>query len=68
MSEAPTSWSAASAGAAQSRAISLDERIALNDEISALAWAGVPFERGLAGDLPGRLGDITDGLAKRLGR
>jgi general secretion pathway protein F len=49
--------------------VSLDDLIALNDEIVALIRAGVPLERGLvglSGDLPGRLQRITATLAKRL--
>jgi len=50
-------------------AVSLDDLIALNDEIVALIRAGVPLERGLvglSGDLPGRLRRITAALASRL--
>src|SRR3954470_23074472 len=57
--------------AAKQRPISLDQLIALNDEIAALARAGIPLERGLlqAGtDLPGRLGAIARVLGARLGR
>jgi general secretion pathway protein F len=49
----------------------LDQLIALNDEIAALARAGVPLERGLAqlgGDMPGRLGQFTTLLASRMER
>lgn len=45
--------------------------IALNDEIAALARAGLPLERGLigvGGDLPGRLGAIARGLGGRMER
>lgn len=51
--------------------ISLDELIALNDEITSLVRAGVPLERGLrslGGDLPGRLGWLTRDLGERLER
>ncbi|MBN2475801.1 MAG: type II secretion system F family protein [Pirellulales bacterium] len=54
-----------------SGAITLDELIALNDEIAALVRAGVPLEPALAelgGDLPGRLGRIVAGLAERTNR
>lgn len=50
-------------------AITLDELIALNDEIVALVRAGVPLERGLltaAGDLRGRLRSITQALGDRM--
>jgi len=51
--------------------ITIEQLIALNDEIAALVHAGIPLERGLrvAGrDLRGRLGRITTALATRLGR
>jgi len=50
-------------------AITLDQLVALNDEIAALARAGVPLEKGLihvGGDIPGRLGNITTQLGQRL--
>ncbi|MDB5351527.1 MAG: type secretory pathway, component PulF [Planctomycetota bacterium] len=49
----------------------IDDLIALNDEIAALARAGMPLERGLmgvGGDLPGRLGKIATELGKRMER
>ena len=49
-------------------AITLDELIALNDEIVALVRAGVPLESALAElgtDMPGRLGRIATELAQR---
>lgn len=52
-------------------AISLDELIALNDEIAALVRAGVPLDRGLwrlGGDLGGRLGRLAARLGEGLGR
>jgi general secretion pathway protein F len=52
-------------------AITVDQLVALNDEIRALARAGVPLERGLralGGDLPGRLGRLAESLAQRLER
>lgn len=55
----------------QPGAITLDQLIALNDEIAALARAGVPLESALAelgGDLPGRLGKTAAMLAERAGR
>ncbi|MCH5374973.1 MAG: type II secretion system F family protein, partial [Planctomycetes bacterium] len=51
------------------RQISLDQLTALNDEMAALARAGVPLEIGLSGlarDLPGRLGELADRLRRRL--
>ena len=50
--------------------ITLDQFIALNDELAALVRAGVPLERGLieAGrDLQGRLGAISTELGHRMG-
>jgi type II secretory pathway component PulF len=52
-----------------SRTISLDDLIALNDEIIALTRAGVPLDRGLqmlGGELPGRFGGAARGLGERL--
>lgn len=52
-------------------AITLEQLIALNDEIAALVRAGVPLESGLGhlgADLPGRLGRITSTLAERMQR
>jgi len=52
-------------------AITLDQLIALNDEIAALVRVGVPLEQGLGllgGDLPGRLGKIASSLAAELQR
>ncbi len=52
-------------------AISIDELIALNDEIAALVRAGVPLDRGLRGlgaDLPGRLGRFAGQLAEQISR
>jgi general secretion pathway protein F len=51
--------------------MTLDDLIALNDEIAALVRAGVPLETGLAelgGDLPGRLGQFANALAQRTAR
>ena len=51
--------------------ISLDELIAINDEIAALSRAGVPLEPALAamaGDMPGRLGKMASVLAERCSR
>ncbi len=52
-------------------AISLDELIALNDEIVALVRVGVPLDVGLrhlGGELPGRLGKLSQTLAASLQR
>jgi len=52
-------------------AITIEQLIALNDEIAALARAGLPLERNLGaigGDLPGRLGAITRALGARMAR
>jgi general secretion pathway protein F len=49
--------------------ITLDQLVALNDEMAALARAGVPLDKGLlhiGSDLPGRLGQITRGIGQRL--
>jgi type II secretory pathway component PulF len=49
--------------------LTLDQLIALNDEIAALTRTGLPLERGLmsiGGDLPGRLGKISRRLADDL--
>ena len=54
-----------------SPAISLDQLIALTDEIAALVRAGVPLEQGLVhlgGDMPGRLGTIAETIATELQR
>ncbi len=51
--------------------ITLDQLIALNDEIIALVRAGVPLERGLwelGEEMPGRLGRIAQTLAERMQR
>ncbi len=51
--------------------LSLDQWIALNDEITALVRAGLPLERGLAsvaGDNRGRMGAMAQALAGRLDR
>jgi general secretion pathway protein F len=49
--------------------VTLDQLIALNDEIAALARAGVPLDEGLlhlGRDLPGRLGKLSRRLGERL--
>jgi len=51
--------------------ITLDELIALNDEIAALVHGGVPLGFGLSrlgADMPGRLGEIAGTLAERVDR
>ena len=51
--------------------MTLDDLIALNDEIAALVRAGVPLEAGLTllgDDLPGRLGKFATLLAQRTAR
>ena len=51
------------------RSVSLSDFVALNDEIAALARAGVPLGKGLAdlgGDLPGRLGRLATDVGRRL--
>ncbi len=51
--------------------ITLDQLLALNDEIAALVRAGVPLERGLqvtGRDLRGRLGRLAAALGQRLSR
>ena len=50
--------------------VTLDQFIALNDELAALVRAGVPLERGLieAGrDLQGHLGAVSANLGQRMG-
>ncbi len=49
--------------------VTLDQLVALNDEMAALARAGVPLDQGLlhvGGDLPGKLGRISRELGRRL--
>jgi general secretion pathway protein F len=49
--------------------LSLDQLIALNDEIAALVRAGIPLERGLlnlGSDFRGRLGGFATVLARRM--
>jgi type II secretory pathway component PulF len=51
--------------------MTLDQLIALNDEIAALVRSGLPLERGLrevGEDLPGRLGGTMTVLAGRMSR
>jgi general secretion pathway protein F len=52
-----------------SRPVTLDQLVALSDEIAALARAGVPLDRGLkelAADMPGRLGQLARDIGQRL--
>ncbi len=52
-----------------SRPVTLDQLVALSDEIAALARAGVPLDRGLkelAADMPGRLGSLAGDISRRL--
>jgi general secretion pathway protein F len=51
------------------RPLTLEQLTALSDEISALARAGVPLDRGLrelAVDMPGRLGKLADQMGRQL--
>src|SRR4051794_36850176 len=51
--------------------LSLDQLAALNDEIAALARAGLPLERGLltiGRDVPGKLRDVMVTLGERMSR
>ena len=51
------------------RSITLDELVALNDEMIALVRSGVPLEKGLLAlgtDLPGRLGTLAASLGRKL--
>lgn len=51
------------------REITLDELIALSDEIAALARAGIPLDKGLlafGSDVNGRLGKLATTLGQRL--
>lgn len=52
-----------------SRSLSLDQFIALNQEMAALTRAGVPLHRGLIDlghDFPGRVGAMAETLGRRL--
>jgi general secretion pathway protein F len=58
-------------GAGGQAAISIEQLIALNDEIAALTRSGMPLEQGLrdlGADLPGRLRTITTALGERMSR
>lgn len=49
--------------------VSLEQLVALNDEMAALVRAGIPLEHGLielSDELPGRVGDITAHIGRRL--
>jgi type II secretory pathway component PulF len=57
--------------ARRGRSISLDQLIALNDEMTALVHAGVPLDRGLLAvgrDLRGGVGPLATRLGERLER
>jgi general secretion pathway protein F len=54
---------------AHSPRISLEDLIALNDEMAALVRAGIPLDQGLRSmgrEIPGRLGKFTTQLSERL--
>lgn len=56
-------------GNSNTDAITLDQLIALNDEMAALIRAGVPLEQGLealGGDMPGQAGRMAQLLATRM--
>ena len=56
-------------GLGNAGAVSLEQLIALNDELAALVRAGIPVERGLAEvgrELPGRSGDLAAFLGARM--
>ena len=58
-------------GEAGAGRVTLDQLIALNDEILALTRAGMPLERGLltsSGDLPGRLKKLSEAVGERMTR
>jgi general secretion pathway protein F len=51
--------------------ISLDDLVALNEEMAALVRAGVPLDAGMADlgyDLPGKLGGLASQIGERLNR
>ena len=59
----------AQAEPSRAASVTLDQLIALNDEIGALVRAGVPLERGLyelGQDMPGRLGKLAITLAEKM--
>lgn len=52
-----------------STALSIDDFVALNDEMASLVRAGVPLELGLQGfsrGISGKLGDLSDRLSQRM--
>ncbi len=58
-------------GSGQQVRVTVDQLIALNDEILALTRSGVPLERGLldlGADVPGRLSQIATALGERMSR
>ena len=69
--EALSTELAGSSGGPGPGALTLDQLIALNDEIAALVRAGVPLEPallGLGGELGGSLGSIARAIGERMGR
>ena len=61
----------ADVGSVRPRPVSVDDLVALNDEIVALARTGLPLERSLRDlgpDLPGRLGSLATALGERMAR
>ena len=58
-----------SAGSLNAAGLSLEQLVALNDEMAALVRAGVPLEQGLEGvgsEMPGRIGDIAVEIGRRM--
>ena len=69
--ERGTSMSETGAGLPGRQGITIDQLIALNDEIAALSRSGMPLERGLldiGSDLPGRLRTLSTTLGERMSR
>ncbi len=70
MSTAPPPENSATVPSA-GRAFALEDLLALNEEIAALARAGMPMERGLLAvgrDVKGRMGAVATALGERMGR
>lgn len=60
-----------SEGSSSPLSLSADQLLALNDEMVALARAGVPLEKGmeyLGTDLPGKLGEVVKRISQNLER
>jgi general secretion pathway protein F len=58
-----------SAGSLNASSLSLEQLVALNDEMAALIRAGVPLEQGLesvGSEMPGRIGDIAVEIGQRM--